>query len=811
MAINLTPRLQNLKNQIAKTPQLIVEIEGIDSVFSSTIVFDLSRWDSPLITWDDGVTFWDGTTQLEGNEPLIDLKGSKRTLSQQIRPDKSSTQSVPTFNLKIQDSNNVVARQFSFDNLEEQLGKKCNVYLSLQGAVHPIDSVPIIFGFIDEFTFSAGSVTLSISHASNLQRQGIYQQQTTELSSPIDDSVTTIPVVSSTGFIEASDAQKSFLQIEDEIMEIVSSSPTSFSVIRGSLNTIPVEHDITEVLSYYTLSGTPIDLALKIMMSDENNSFRDLGYTLEAIEFVNPAESISNALIFSSPDVEKFSGLVNGDTLRITGSTSNDGDYTIFSFGVLEDGRSFVVVDENLTEESATAGVVSYRSKFNVLKEGLGLESREVDVEGMTLIETNFGTEFIEYDNLPIKESIDNAKEFIEKELFFCQNIYSIPRKARISARYTIAPLSIDITPTLNTKNIINAQKLDVKRSIHKYYYNAVQYRYNVSYLEDKFFRTATFVSGESSRIKTGNSILPIPSNGIREDASTLERLTKLSTRLLGRYQLSALEVKNVVVLFQDSLGLEVGDIIPFGGSDLQIPDPQTGKRELGVQLYEIINKSLNIENGQVKLDLIQTGFSTAGVRAVIAPSSLVDGRSTVNQIIVKKEINTDQFAVERQKYEPYLGAKVRIRSRDYTYDETSSIAAFSASNQDAITLNPPLPSTPPENAVFELDVYGEQPLNEAGGLVKIKYCFTMEQKTITSVTDAQTFEVDDTIGLFVGQQVTIHAEDYSDDNFPTTAIIDNISLNQITLDSALSFIPSIGYKLETYSFEDGKDGYVAL
>lgn len=811
MAINLSSRIQNLKNQIAKTPQLILEVEGLDTTFSSTIVFDLARWDNAQITWDDGVTFWDGTTRLEGNQPLIDLKGSKRTLSQQIRPDKSSTQSVPTFNLKLTDKNNQIAQQLSFDNIEEQLGKKCNVYLNLQGGIHPQDSIPILFGFIDEASFAAGSVTLSISHASNLQRQGIYQQATTELTSPIDDSVTTIPVISSTGFIEASDAQKSFLQIEDEIMQVVSSSPTSFTVTRGALGTTAVSHDITEVLSYYTLTGTPIDLALKLMLSDADNSFNDIGYTLDSIEYVSPTQSINNALIFNSVDIESLSGLINGDTVRVTGSTSNDGDYTIFTFGQTDDGRSYIVVDQNLTPEVTTSGTAQYRSQYNVLKEGLGLETRELDVAGMAEIAANFSSEFFDYVDLPIKESIDSAKEFIEKQLLYPQNLYSIPRKARISARYTVAPLSIDITPTLNTNNVKNVEKLQVKRSIHKYYYNAVQYRYNQSYLQNKFFRTATFLSGESSRIKTGNSILTIPSDGIRENAGTLDNLTRLSSRLLGRYQLAALEVKGVEVLFQDSLNLEVGDIIPFGGASLQIPDPQTGKRNLEVALYEIVNKSLNIENGVVKLDLIQSGFSTFGVRAVVAPSSLVDSRSTTTQIIVKRDIDTDQFAVERLKYEPYLGCKVRIRSRDYSYDETSFIANFSTDNENGILLNPALPSTPPTDAVFELDIYGNQPINEVGDLVKIKYCFTMEQKTITAVTDSQTFDVDDTVGLFIGQEVTVHSEDYTDDNFPTRAKIDNINLNEITLDSALSFTPATGYKLETYSLSDGKDGYVIL
>lgn len=811
MAIPITRKIDNLKNQISKTPQLILEIEGIDSVFSSTIVYDLARWDNLNITWDDGKTFWDGTTQLEGNEPRIDLKGSKRTLSQQIRPDKSSTQSVPTFNIKIQDKNNTIAPQLSFDQFEEQLGKKCNVYISLEGGVHPKDSIPILFGFIDEFTFSAGSVLISISHASNLQRQGIYTQATTELTATIDNSETVIPVLSSTGFIEASDAQKSFLQIEDEIMEVVSSSPSSFTVIRGSLGTTPVTHEPTEVLSYYTLTGKPIDLALKLMLSDSDNSFRSVGYNLDSIQYVSPIETISNAFIFDNPDIESITGLVNGDTLRLTGSASNDGDYTIFSFGLLDDGRSYIVVDEDLTTEVVTSGSMEYRSRYNVLKEGLGLENREVDVAGLEEINSNFDSEFFEYVDLPIKEGIDNAKDFIEKQLYFCQNLYSIPRKARVSARYTIAPLSIDITPTLNTKNVTNIEKLNVKRSIHKYYYNAIQYKYNKGYVNDKFFRTATFLSGQSSRIKTGNSILTIPSDGIRENVATLANLQRLADRLLGRYQLGATEIKGLEVLFKDSLNLEVGDIIPFGGSDTQIPDPQTGKRNLEVALYEIINKSLNIENGKVKVDIIQTGFSTTGVRAVIAPSSLVASGSTTEQIIVKKEIDTDQFAIERQKYENYTGAKIRVRSRDYTYDESSTIFGFSDSNENAIIINPPLPSPPPVDAVFELDVYNEQPLNEAGDLVKIKYSFTMEQKRIISVADSQTFDVDDTINLFIGQIVTVRSPDFVNDIFPETAIIDNIVGNTITLESALSFTPTADYKVETYSFSDGKDGYVIL
>lgn len=811
MAIPLTSRLDSLSKQIAKTPQLILEIEGVDGIYSTSAVFELTSWDDVNISWDDGTT-WDSITKRSDVTPLISWKGSQRTLAQQIRPDKSSTQSVPTFNISIVDKNNQVARDLSFDAIEEQLGKKCNVYLNLEGGLHPQDSIPIIFGFLDEFTFKAGSVVLSVSHASNLQRQGLFTQATTELTANINNTTTTIPVSSVAGFIEASDSLKSFLQLGDEIMQVVSSSPAEFTVVRGALNTTAVSHSSgDEVLSYYTLSGKPLDLALKLLLSNPEERFRQINYQVSAIEYVNPTESVDNAIIFDYVNIEEITGLIQGDIVRISGSLFNDGDYTILSFGITDDGRSFIVVQENLTEEPDGTNIIAeYRSQFNVLNEGLGLENREVDSAGMVSVATINAAEFIDYEDLPIKESMENAKDFIEKELYFPQNLYSIPRKARVSAKYTIPPLSIDIVPTLNTSNVINIEDLDVARSIHKYYYNAVRYAYNVGFNEDKFFRSATFVSGQSSRIRTGNSILAIPATGIRETAATFDSLTRLSNRLLGRYQFAALEIKKIQVLFRDSLNLEVGDIIPFGGESTQLPDPQTGQRNLPVKLYEVINKSLDVQSGKVSLDIVETGFGLFGRRTVFAPSSGVAASSTTSEVIVENVSTSDQFLVERQKYESFLGAAVRVYSPDYTYDESSFIAGFSDGNENGILLSPPLSSAPSEGYVFEVDIYDNQPANEAGELIKLKYGFFMEQAEITAVTDSQTFDVAEVTNLFEGQIVSIHSNSYIDDSFGTTLTIDDITGNTITLSNALSFTPSIGDKLETYSFEDG-DGYIIL
>lgn len=812
MAIPITQRLSSLANQISKTPQLILEIEGIDGTFSTSAVFELSSWDNVQLFWDDGVTFWDGTSPKSDNRQLIDWNGTDTTLSQQIRPDRSSTQSVPTFRVRIIDKNNQIAQEFSFDNINEQLSKKVNMYVSLQGAVHRQDSIPIIFGYLDEFEFGPGYVQLSISHASNLQRQSIFTQTTTELTSDIDNSTNLIPVEDTDGYYLAQDAVKTFIQIDDEIMQITGINPNSFIVVRGALNTQIVSHDSgADVLAYFTLTGKPLDLYQKILLSNPGNTFTSIGFSLKSVNVASSTITVNNSFIFESENVAEFAGIIPGDTINYTGSLVNDGNYTVLNSGILDTGDSFITVEEDLSDEIVAQGVATLRSQYNVLPDGLGLEPREVDANGMTQEAQDFDAEFFDYIDLPIKETVEDAKDFLEKQILYSQNCYSIPRKARVSAKFTRPPLSVDITPTLNTSNVQNPGNLKIKRSTHKYYYNSVRYNYNLSYVEDKFFRTLTFFDAEStSRINIGNSTLTIPSDGIRQESNTVDNLTRLSSRLLQRYRFAAAEIRNIQVLFKDSINLEVGDIIPFGGSDTQLADPQTGRRDLPVALYEIINKKLSIRDGRVVLDLIESGFGLQGVRGTIAPSSQV-AQATLNSVTIETLNGSTRYLDERDKYEDFINTALRVYTEDYSFDETVNIVGFPDGQPNTILVSPDFSSVPIQGAVVEFATYSNQPINNQTNLLKIKHVFLMYQATIVSAVSSSEFDVDDASDLFEGQVISIHAPDYSSDSFTNLTTINTIIGNTITITDAVTFPLLNGYLVETYSFSDGRDGYVLL
>lgn len=814
MALQITAKLSSLAKQTAKTPILILEVEGIPTIFGSSPLFESAKWDLDHITWDDGVTTWDGSTPIADQLTSISFERSTKRVTQQIRPDKEGASSVSTIVVDLVDLDNKIAPLFAFDNLTEQLGKKCRVFYGLKGGEHPRDSLPLFYGFVDDFSFEAGRCIISISHPDNLKRQELYTEFQTELAVAVDDTITTFEVDTSNGLITPQDVVRTYLKIGDEIVEVTNIAGTTLTVVRGRFNTTSTAHDIdTELLSLYTVDGNPIELALKTYLSTEGNAPFVSAETIESINYVSPTESLIDSIIFSSEDIIQTTGLVAGDSVTLVGSAFNDGTHTVLTGGILADGRSFIQVTAPLTTEVTFGITFSYLSQFNVLPDGagIGLLNDEVDVVGMLNVRDDFLSDFEDYDTLFIDEEKD-GKEFVDKELLYTQGIYTIPRKARVSCTYSAPPLASDITPTLDTTTIKNPGELGLKRTIHKFLYNAVQFKYDYDPVAEKFLaRRSTFNTDSTVRIPTGNRVLTIESKGLVNNAQTNSKIDRIARRLLDRYKFGATQINNVKMLYRDGVNIEVSDRFLFGGDpDLQLPDPNTGKRNLKLKLYEALNKSLDIKRGEITLNLLDTGFSLENNRAVISNASGVASGSTTTRIIVEPIVDSSQWLYERQKWESFVGAKIIIRSADYTTEEETTILALDNSNQNGLLVDT-LSGTPAVGSIVEFSLYDNQVTNTAGDAVKIKYCHRMASPAI-SVSDTTTsFDIDDTSYIFIGQKITVRSPDYTTDSFDDFTTIDNIIGNTITLTDALSFTPQVGDIMETYSFSDGRDGYVYL
>lgn len=611
---------------------------------------------------------------------------------------------------------------------------------------------------------------------------------------------TSVQVENANPFTESGDALTSYIRINDEVMEVVSKTDTSFEVLRASRGTTPENHDIEDdVGSAYQLEGLPIDLALKLLLSKPNNEATDSIYPITSINYIDNTQSLDGALIIDNRDIEFNTNLTSGDLVTIS-SGPNAGTYSIVRFGTINDGRSYIVVDAPLTTEISTNYSWVYRSKWNVLPTGIGLDINQVDVPEMENQASLFSASFIEYDFF-LQDTLENVKEFIESELFRPQALYYLPKGSRISCKYTTPPFSIDNLPVLNTSNIEGMSKVISKRALHKYFKNVVVYSYNPDVVEEKN-RDKIILTSESSfsRIDRGVKKETIESQGLRRSNQTLQVINTAGLKYLTRFKFGARWLENITVTYQVGMRLQVGDIVFLGGDDTKLVNLETGERDFPLAQYEIINLDHNYAQGVVKISLLETGFSTDGLFGVVSPSSLVSSGSSSDRLLLTDRIfETEDTLRETDKWVNYVGQKVRIVSQDYTRDEVTTLQEIDPQNQDAVKLNPALSFTPQVGDVIELAEVVEYPYGGEADQLRLRYTWSMPSVELTNIISSQIFDVENVDGLEVGMEINVHADDYTRDS--ETRIIDEINGLELTLNSPLDIAPQIGDRLEVYSY----------
>ena len=798
MAFTLTARALAATKQTLQQPQLIFEIEGVPVIFANQPVLEALRWDKGY-KWDTGLR-WDSAVENPDSRDYIKLSGTTNNYSQQLNVDRAGgTGSIGSINASLVDKNSEVSKLLSFDAIEEIIGKKCTVYLSYANTRFT-DAIELIRGgFVNQYSSFNGEVNISVTHPENLKRSTIFKKYTAQLTAPIDDVQTVINVNNTTNLISSVDILTSYIRINDEIMEVASiDSNTQLTVIRSRLNTIaaPADNE-SDCTSIYRLQGNPLDIALRLQLSTENNDYFTSDYVVKSFD--------GNVINFENYNIKRVTGLIEDDTFTITGSLSNDGTYTVGDFSQNTDGSSFIIAKEIFNTEVGDGAVFAYKSQFNTLPVGasVGMLPDQVDCDTYVDVRETYSTNFYDYDYL-ITDTIDDCKTFIDTELFFPQALYSIPRRAASSVKFTAPPLSTENLPILNTDNIVNMDKLKPVRSSSKYYYNEVIYNFNYDVLQDKNLDTFISISNESkSRIKAGDKSLIIDSRGTERSVDNLLQLELSADRLLKRYRFAATAFKGVELLYRNGFYFEVGDTVLLGGSDTKIVDFKTGLRTGETKAYEVINKSLNIKTGRVTLDLLETAFGLTGRFAVFSPSSTIAAGSTTTSLILDKVFDCFDDDPQREKYANLIGAKIRIHSEDYDYDEITTIESFSQQNQNAIIVSA-LPTAPQQGYFLELAQYENQDTSISEQL-KLQYSFTMTQTEITSVTDSSTFDVLDASKFAADMLISVHSDDYDRDSVEVE--IDSISTNQITLKQPLSFTPIAGDKVEALGFDDSLDG----
>ena len=814
MALELSVKAELLKNETNVEQQIILEIDGIPFIYGAVEVTKIALYGDDIEYGDAGLLYG-GITADPAGRAYISLANTTRQITQQLEIDKGGIGSVQKFTVELVDKNQEVTKAFQpGENVDDILSREANVFLGFQGSAHPEDSVRIFNGIVTSQVARPGSWRLNIDHPEYLKRRAIFQQINTRLTSGIDDSVTTLTADTTTSIISPADAVESYVRIGDELIQFSGISGSDLTgLTRGALGTTAAAHSAgDEIVTFYRLQGDPIDLALKIMLSNTDNSAQVDNIAVPRFEQISASLNITNGIFIEDTRFRDDKGLELGDLVSITGDpnpANNVTDAPIAAFVDQPTGVVLVLSGVTLVTSIDSPAILTAKSQFNTLPNGCGCQMKmsQVDVSQFLRLKTLFPS--LPASDFYLKETVD-ARDFLKEQVYKPYGLYEVPRKGRCSATATLPPLVLDELVELTDDNVKKAGGNQLKRSLKKDFFTNVVYVFEENELDERFL--AGEVEFSQRALNRFDDIaerqLLIEAKGMRDNPATRNFIAGQTRRFTDRYQFAAESIE--VQTNYKQFNVEVADIVLFGNANLQLPDFQEGDRSFRPRLMEVVNKKLDVR-GNVSFNLLDTGFGLDGRFATVAPNSNLAADSTTSIIFLKNSFDTGEFELERDKWVNFVGEEVRIRSQDFTFSEVRTITQFDPGSLTGLVLNTPLSVAPPEDYLLDLPDYPDTTDPSDNAKMKAIHPFFSPQVTITAGISTTIFEVApaDIDKFFVDAFVIVHNDDYTDRSTDGTVDDDlqvtdvDTGTNRVTVSGDMGFTPAAGYLVGLIGFKD--------
>lgn len=813
MSLPTSDIIEALLQNTVKKPQLIFEVEGLPT-FSSIPSYKYAEFGDPGLTYGLAGLVYGGLAADPTVLPYIDIGRSTNQITQQLLIDKGGFSSITNFTIHLVDKNQYITQLITPGNtVADILGRKAKVYMSLEGAGHPQDSILFFSGIITDIYANAGNVEINLSSPERLKNLEIFPKVSTVTTANLLIGDTTVLVEDTNDFLLPADGDtfKTYIRIEDELIEYTGKTPTSLTgLVRGQLGTVANAHNTSSnVESFYRLQGNLRDLALKLMLSGADQYYLEdepiLAFNVYGVN------NVTNAIFLNRYNIDQVIGIVIGDTVNISDAfnAGNNGVATVTDVVNIDVG-SYLILNKTLITEGSGA-TVSIASKYNVLPKFASLEMTpdQVDIAEFERVYTQFSTQFFSYD-FYIKDQV-NGSEFINTQILYPSGAYALPRKAKTSLGLTIPPLAQSKTKTLSNLNITNASRLSIKRSVGKNFYNAITYKYDLKADEDRYLRGKITQSASSTnRIKIANKALQIVSDGIRESGDFEFLFNTQSKRFLDRYQFAA-ESVDVEVLFGEAFTIEIGDTVILDGRNLQLSDTKDGNatRNFLPRLFEVQNKVMSTNGKAINLTLVDTAYNLDGRYGVFSPSSIVDVGSTTTNIKLKKSYGdtlTDRNS--SIKWKAYYGETVLFRSDDWSYQETTKLVSADPSDPNAVIVFPALSGAPASGLIMDTPRYPTNTDKEDQAIYKAVHCsFNKQLEVVAGISQTQfTIDPGDVGYVQVGFIIYIHNDDYSSSS--VERLVTDVTGTTVTVEDDLGFIPSLDQKIELLGYNDGGKPY---
>lgn len=708
MSLTLTENAIQASEATGKTPVIVLKFNGLDTLFGPVTIKKYIRiGDDDLYIGDDWVI--GGTIDIEDQKPYLQISFSTSTIRQQIEPDRGSGSSISNMKIRLIDYRNEMTELITPGlSFTEPLGLRATVFFGFQETAWPEDYIIVFKGIVEGIDAGPGWVEFSLNHPDELKRVTLFDKFETILDGAINNITTSIVLDDASGLIEPADVLRSFVKIDNEFIEFTGiSGNTLTGVTRGALfSTDPrafadSHADDAAVEPFYILEDNPVDLAVKLMLSNSEADYAS-SIAIESLGAVAP-----DTVFFQNQFLIRDHNITAGDFFTSTGcinGANNQSNLVIFSVEEVDDGTLITFDSFVFVSETSSTGLASFSSRYNVLPVGAGMLPLDVDIDRHEYIkETYLGGAEVRY---YIDEDF-KLKDFLDEDLYNSIGMFSLPRQGKSSAGIHIPPLPIDEVIVLDSDNIKNPSNIVVKRAMNKNFQNAIVYKIDRDLYEDKFRKGVITLNNDSIDDVGKRKDYVVESKGLRSTLQGQTLAQSVSNRRLERYNRGSEFINGLKLTLKDGMRLEPGDIIVLDPSDLSIINTLDGDRERPSQFWEIVNREFNLK-GEVTVDLVQTNYQSTNRYGLISPASKILSATTTT-LIIKESYQSVLGSNEYQKWENYIGANIRVRNASFTVTGLTKIVSI---NSNVITVSPALSFTPLTDYIMEFSDYDEQDLD---------------------------------------------------------------------------------------------------
>ncbi len=617
---------------------------------------------------------------------------------------------------------------------------------------------------------------------------------------------------------------RTFLKIDDEFIEYQQNGSESIgfgvndftNIVRGAnpliatnmptLSAPAVHSSGTTVDNYIMIIDHALIIALKLMLSGWDGPYLT-GQSIYSLLTTDDSllPTVTNGIVLPiNVDAIRDLGITAGDYITISGDShgGNNVTCTVLGFNDLSGGQTnrVILTSVNFTASDPSSAKIAVRSQYDTYPTlaGCALPGWEVDV-GTFLTYYNTYLQGTAYTLHFLLTGPETGKTFIESELLLPFGAYSLTRQGKISMGLTKPPIAGQTVQTLNISNVIEPQNIMIGRGINnRKYFNEIDWSYDC---DDTNSATALRNTINASSLATIGvlSVLPITSRGARTYLGFNTTIVSRENAIFSRYA-NASVILDIKVNLSIGTLIEAGDIvIVYDNGQLQIPNFSNGTRNLGIQLMEVINRSLDFKNGTCILKLEGgTGATITDRYATISPSSLVIAGSTSSRVLITESFGSYFPGQEYRKWQPYIGLNIWVHSVDFGVSGTSTLIGLDPNNNNALLLSPALSFVPLTNYIVDLVQYPAYPDVNANdqALAKTIHAYLSPNVAIVSGTST-TFTVGggDIFKFNVGMPVLIHDPGWTRSSGLTPGLtITKIVSNTVTVSAVIgSGVDAIG------------------